>query len=106
MLQVDIDSKRKRTNPKEIIKTVSDVFDIKVSELTGKRRTQYIALARQSAMYLMREELELPLEKIAHSVNRKDHTTVIHACSKISELTVNDDAFKEQLSECKNKLYS
>lgn len=101
MLQVDVDSKRKRIKPNMVIDAVCNVFDISVRELKGKRRTAYIALARQTAMYLLREELELPLEKIANELNRKDHTTVLHACNKVDELIITDDRYKEKVDRCK-----
>lgn len=104
MLQLDIDSKRKRISPKKILLSVCDVFDIKLSELKGKRRTAYIALARQSAMFLLRTELDFPLEKVAHEVNRKDHTTVIHACDKVSAMIEDDEKFAVKIARCKTLL--
>jgi chromosomal replication initiator protein len=104
ILQVDIESKRKRITPKKIIDTVSDIFEVKVSEIKGKRRTAYIALSRQVVMYILRTELELPLEKVAREVNRKDHTTVLHACDKIEGMIEEDSKFKEKVEKCKRSL--
>jgi chromosomal replication initiator protein len=104
ILQVDIDSKRKKITPKKVLKTVSDVFEVKISEIKGKRRTAYIALSRQVVMYILRSELELPLEKVAHEVNRKDHTTVLHACEKIEGMIDEDSRFKEKVETCKRYL--
>lgn len=98
ILQIDLDSKRKRITPKKVIKTVADVFDVKSSEITGSRRTAYIAKSRQVVMYILRTELELPLEKVAREVNRKDHTTVIHACEKIEELRKEDPRLDEKVN--------
>jgi chromosomal replication initiator protein len=104
ILQVDIASKRKKITPKKVIKTVSDVFDVKITEIKGKRRTAYIALARQVVMYILRTELEMPLEKVAKEVNRKDHTTVLHACDKIEGKIDEDSRFKEKVETCKRYL--
>lgn len=104
MLQLDIDSKRKRLKPEKIISVVSEVFNIYPKDIKGKRRTSHIALARQTVMYILREELELSLEQIARIVNRKDHTTVLHACSKIEELSANDSRMQERLVKCKDLL--
>ncbi|MBD3328934.1 chromosomal replication initiator protein DnaA [Candidatus Dojkabacteria bacterium] len=104
MLQLDIASKRKRITPKKILSAVCEVFDVKNSEIKGKRRTAYIALARQVAMYLLRNELDYPLEKVAHEVNRKDHTTVIHACDKIEEMLEEDEKFAVKIARCKTQL--
>ncbi len=102
MLQVDIDSKRKRVSTNDVINVVADVFDVTPMDIKGKRRTAYVALARQIVMYLLREELEMPLEKVAQQVNRKDHTTVLHACEKISELINKDQRIKEKIEKCKS----
>jgi chromosomal replication initiator protein len=104
ILQIDIESKRKKITPKKVIDTVSDVFDVKVSEIKGNRRTAYIALSRQVVMYILRTELEIPLEKVAKEVNRKDHTTVLHACEKIEGMIDEDSRFKEKVETCKRYL--
>jgi chromosomal replication initiator protein len=104
ILQVDIQSKRKKITPKKVINIVADVFEVKVSEIKGKRRTAYIALSRQVVMYILRNELELPLEKVAKEVNRKDHTTVLHACDKIEGMIDEDSRFKEKIEICKRYL--
>lgn len=104
MLQVDIDSKRRRIKPSRIIEAVGEIFDVTPREIKGERRTAYIALARQAVMYLMREELGLPLEKVAKEVNRKDHTTVLHACEKIGEMIKKDERIRGKLEKCKDLL--
>jgi chromosomal replication initiator protein len=104
ILQVDIASKRKKITPKKVIETVSEVFEVKISEIKGKRRTAYVALSRQVVMYILRTELELPLEKVAREVNRKDHTTVLHACEKIEGMIEDDSRFAEKVKTCKTYL--
>ncbi|MFA7654972.1 MAG: helix-turn-helix domain-containing protein, partial [Candidatus Dojkabacteria bacterium] len=52
----------------------------------------------QIVMYILRTELELPLEKVAKEVNRKDHTTVIHACEKIEKLRKEDPRLNEKIN--------
>jgi len=51
-------------------------------------------------MYILRTELELPLEKVAQEVNRKDHTTVIHACDKIKTLIEENSRIAEKVDKC------
>lgn len=104
ILQVDIDSKRKKITPKKVIDSVSEVFEVKSTEIKGKRRTAYVALSRQVVMFILRKELELPLEKVAREVNRKDHTTVLHACEKIEGMIEDDSRFKEKIETCKRYL--
>lgn len=104
ILQIDIETKRKRISPKKVIKTVSEVFDVKPSEIKGKRRTAYVAQSRQIVMYILRKELDMPLEKVAREVNRKDHTTVIHAYEKIEKLQEEDSRLKEKIDKCRKIL--
>lgn len=104
ILQVDIDSKRKRITPVKILKVVSETFDVPIKDIKGDRRTAYVALTRQVVMYLLREELDLPLERVAKEVNRKDHTTVIHACEKINKRIENDSRFAERIDNCKREM--
>ena len=104
ILQVDIASKRKKITPKKVIASVSEVFEVKPTEIKGNRRTAYVALSRQVVMYILRKELELPLEKVAREVNRKDHTTVLHACEKIEKMMNEDSRFKEKIETCKRYL--
>ncbi len=103
-LQVDIESKRKRIRPERIIDVVCEVFDVSAKDIKGKRRTAYLATARQVIMYMLRTELGLPLEKVAREVNRSDHTTVLHACEKIEDMMKDDSRFKDKIDTCKSRL--
>ncbi len=104
ILSLDMESKRKRITPEKVIDSVCEVFDITPREIKGKRRTAYVALCRQIVMYILRDELELPLEKVAKIVNRKDHTTVLHACEKILKQIEKDKRFEEKIQKCKQIL--
>ena len=106
MLQIDLDSKRKKITPAKVISAVSEVFDVKPSEIKGNRRTAYVAQCRQVVMYILRKELELPLERVAREVNRKDHTTVIHAYEKIEKKEQEDAIFREKLDSCLHMIRS
>lgn len=104
ILQIDIDYKRKRITPSKVINAVSEIFDVKASDIKGDRRTAYVAQCRQIVMYILRKELELPLEKVAREVNRKDHTTVLHACEKIDKLKQKDSRLEEKIQNCMRML--
>ncbi len=104
ILSLDIESKRKRITPEKVMDAVCEVFDVTTREIKGKRRTAYVALCRQIVMYILRDVLELPLEKVAKHVNRKDHTTVLHACEKINNQMKEDKRFEEKVEKCKQML--
>jgi len=68
----------------EIIqKKVANYFDIKISDMKTKKRTQQVAYPRQVAMYLARELMGITLPEIGEYFGGRDHSTVIYACSKI-----------------------
>jgi chromosomal replication initiator protein len=69
---------------------VCERFSVSLSELTGDRRSQNIVYPRQVAMYLSRELTDSSLPKIGKEFGGRDHTTVIHATSKIARLIRED----------------
>jgi chromosomal replication initiator protein len=74
----------------QIQQTVVERFSISLQELTGDRRSQSIVYPRQVAMYLCRELTDSSLPKIGKKFGGRDHTTVIHATSKIAKLIQED----------------
>jgi chromosomal replication initiator protein len=69
---------------------VCERFSVTMQELTGDRRSQNIVYPRQVAMYLSRELTDSSLPKIGKEFGGRDHTTVIHATSKIARLIRED----------------
>ncbi|MCX7872348.1 MAG: chromosomal replication initiator protein DnaA [Verrucomicrobiae bacterium] len=67
----------------DILKIVAEEFGLRVSDLTGRRRSEDIAFPRQIAMYLAREFTHLSTEVIGQEIGGRDHGTVIYACKVI-----------------------
>jgi len=84
---------------------VADHFGLSVPELTAATRTHEIVHARQIAMYLCRELLRASFPSIARAFGGKDHSTVIHACTKIRG-QMNDNAIQALINELGAKLRS
>lgn len=78
---------------------VSKRFNIRIDEFSSKKRTRAIAYPRQVAMYLTRELTDLSLPKIGDEFGGRDHTTVIHACEKISNDISRDNLFKKKIED-------
>jgi len=97
MLGRDAKSKRAQVKVPKIFREVAKAFGVKVKDIKGPRRTKDIALARQVAMYILREEFNYKLEEVANYVNRKDHTTVIHAIDKVKSKMMLQDEFNVQI---------
>lgn len=98
-LGVDAKSKREQVKLPKILREVSKSFDVTVKEIKGPGRQRDVALARQVAMYILREEYNYKLEDVAKMLNRQDHTTVIHAIDKIKSKMMIQDEFNYQVSK-------
>lgn len=78
-----------------IQKTVSEYYNIKLSDLLSKRRSRSITRPRQLAMALTKELTNHSLPEIGEAFNGRDHTTVLHACKKIAELRKESPSHEE-----------
>ena len=78
-----------------IQQTVAEYYKLRVAALLSKSRTRAIARPRQMAMFLTKEYTALSLPQIGDHFGGRDHSTVIHACVKISELLKSDAKIKE-----------
>lgn len=78
----------------QIVKTVADKFQLKVSDLKSKRRTKTVVHPRQLAMYLCRTLTSSSFPEIGRQFGGKDHSTVIHAVRHISDRIEKDPQLK------------
>lgn len=85
--------------PVDIITATADYFKLTVDDLYGSSRSQAVATARQIAMYLCRELTSLSLPKIGQLFGNRDHTTVMYANKKISELMKERRSIYNQVTE-------
>lgn len=105
ILQVDIESKRRRVTPEKLVEVVANVFELSVRYLRSSRKTEHIANARQVAMFLLRTELQLSLKNTARTVGRKDHTTVMYACETLPKKLKDNPSLAEKYERCKRDLF-
>ncbi|MDP4694078.1 MAG: chromosomal replication initiator protein DnaA [Opitutales bacterium] len=78
----------------QIQKKVSDYYQIRFSELIGRRRTSNIVFPRQVAMYISRTLTSDPLKTIGDAFGGRDHGTVIHACKQVENMMEQDGSVK------------
>lgn len=88
----------------KIQQVVSKYYDIKISELLSKKRNKQIALPRQIAMFFAREYGDFSFPEIGAAFGGKDHSTVIHACKKITKMVEEDKNFRKNLMGIKGLL--
>ena len=77
-------------NAENIKDVVAEYYGIAQKDLIGKKRTRTIARPRQMAMALIRELTQDSFPEIGQAFGGRDHTTVMHACEKISQLCQTD----------------
>ena len=79
-----------------ILKSVSSVFQVRVSDLKGHSRTKDVAIPRQVAMFLAKELINESLVMIGASFG-KTHSTILHACKAIETKVSNDELLRRQI---------
>jgi chromosomal replication initiator protein len=88
--------KKRQVTPERIAKAVADYYSVPLDVLAGQKRDKAIVMPRQIAMFLMREETDVSLLRIGAELGGRDHSTVLHACDKITrEVAVNDELRRE-----------
>ena len=90
--------------PEVVISAIVDAFDISVEDLKSNSRRREISVARQIAMYLMRQHTPLSLPKIGEQFGGKDHTTVLYSCDKIAQLKGNDPSMAQTLRQLSDRI--
>lgn len=90
--------------PVDIINHTAEYFKLTVDDLYGSSRSQAVATARQIAMYLCREMTNLSLPKIGQLFGNRDHTTVMYANKKITELMKERRSIYNQVTELTSRI--
>ncbi|MBN2257711.1 MAG: chromosomal replication initiator protein DnaA [Anaerolineaceae bacterium] len=102
----DYITQQQSVNPEHIMGVVANAFGVEMDRLVGRERTQDIALPRQVAMYLLREETHQSLPQIGQTLGGRDHTTVMYACDKVAGLIENDDRVRSRIIAIREQLYA
>lgn len=92
------------TSPEVILNVVSEALNVPISDLKGNSRRREISMARQVAMYLMRQYTGLSLPKIGEEFGGKDHTTVLYSCDKVAELQRTDPEMGSLLRQLSDRI--
>jgi chromosomal replication initiator protein len=88
--------KKRQVTPERIARVVSEYYSVPMDVLQGQKRDKAIVVPRQIAMFLMREETDVSLLRIGAELGGRDHSTVLHACDKITrEVAVNEELRRE-----------
>lgn len=103
LVDIVTENASKEVSVELIQQVVANYYNISVDDLKSARRTRNVAFPRQIAMYLSRTLTSTSLPKIGEEFN-KDHTTVMHAHTKIIETMDKEDALRQTIANIKKKL--
>jgi chromosomal replication initiator protein len=98
-------STRAAITPESVMKIVAEHFQLTASDLTSRKRDRATALARQVAMYLIKEATNCSLAQIGLELGKRDHATVIHACRKIANDMDNDPYLRRKILDIQQGLH-
>lgn len=90
---------KKNVAIKDVVKVVSDYFNLEESSIYEKTRRKEIVKARQVVMYILREDFNVSYPLIGQKLGGKDHTTVIHSYLKIKDDLKNDPQLLQELEQ-------
>jgi chromosomal replication initiator protein len=90
--------------PERVIKAVAQSFQLDPEDLKGRKRDRTTALARQMAMYLLKEGSSCSLAQIGLEFGKRDHSTVTHAVQRIAAEVDNDPYLRRKLADIQHDL--
>jgi len=96
----------RRVTIEEIQKKVAEHFNIRLSDMSSPRRARAVARPRQIAMYLSKQLTSRSLPEIGRTFGGRDHTTVMHAVSRIEALMLEDSMIADDLELLKRNIDS
>ena len=88
----------------DIVETVCHHYNVTVTAVNSKSRKRDYVVARQVTMYLAQKYTKMPASRIGKLVGNRDHSTVIHSCSKVEERLKIDAGFSDELISIENGL--
>jgi chromosomal replication initiator protein len=91
--------------PEAILDAVAGHFNLSRDQLSSRDRSRQVALPRQVAMYLIRQETQASLPQIGSALGGRDHTTVMYGCEKIADLLETDDTLRRQVMAIREAVY-
>jgi chromosomal replication initiator protein len=98
--------KKRQVTTERIARAVADYYGVQMDVLKGQKRDKAIVVPRQVAMYLMREETDASLLRIGAELGGRDHSTVLHACGKITREVQNNDELRREIAAVRELIYA
>lgn len=89
---------------KDVVKIISDFYNIEEESIYEKTRRKEIIKPRQIIMYILREDLSISYPAIGQKLGGRDHTTVIHSCEKIKTDIKEDQSLMQEINQIRGLL--
>ncbi len=93
---------KKQVSIKDVVKIVSDFYNIEENNIYEKTRKKEVVKPRQVIMYLLREDMNISYPSIGEKLGGRDHTTVIHSCEKIKEDIKSNQILLQELNHIRS----
>jgi len=98
--------KKRQVTPERIAMAVADYYGVQMEALKGQKRDKAIVTPRQVAMFLMRQETDVSLLRIGAELGGRDHSTVLHACDKITRESAVNDELRREIAAVRELIYA
>jgi chromosomal replication initiator protein len=98
--------KKRTVTPSRIAQAVAEFYGVEIEALRGQKRDRAIVVPRQIAMFLMRAETDVSLLRIGAELGGRDHSTVLHACDKITRESRDNDELRRELAAVRELIYA
>lgn len=86
----------------DIIEKVCNHYNVTANEVNSKSRKRELVVARQVSMYLAQKYTKMPTSRIGKLIGGRDHSTVLHSCTQVSERLKIDKSFSNEISSIEN----
>ncbi len=90
---------KKNISIKDVIKIVSEFYNVEEESVYDKTRKKEVVKPRQVIMYILREDLSVSFPSIGEKMGGRDHTTVIHSCEKVKEEIKTNPVLLEEITQ-------
>ncbi len=95
---------KKNTSVKDVIKIVSNYYNISEESIYDKTRKKEVVKPRQVIMFLLREDFNISYPSIGEKMGGRDHTTVIHSCEKVKDELKTNSVLSQEISQLRTML--
>ena len=95
---------KKMMSVKEVVKIVSDFYNIDEESIYNKTRRKEIVRPRQMVMYILREDFGISFPSIGEKLGGRDHTTVIHSYEKVKAELKTDTILTQEVTELRSMI--